>query len=253
MEMKALPHEVVSLFEELREAGEEFVFLPEPAEKPEPECFTETARDVKDSAPRGEESLEEFGSRISNCRRCRLHASRTRFVFGAGDPQADLMFIGEGPGAEEDRQGLPFVGSSGQLLTRIIAAIGFKRDEVYIANMVKCRPPGNRDPQPDEIAACEEWLLTQIEKIKPKVIVTLGRYSAYFFLRREGALRTMRGIVADFNGIKVVSTYHPAALLRNPELKKDTWQDMLLARKIYEQQGGSPSSGEVFKPGGDRK
>ena len=193
------------------------------------------------------ETLEEFARRISSCTRCRLHSGRKNFVFGAGDPDADLMFVGEGPGWEEDRQGLPFVGASGKLLTKIIASIGFARSEVFIGNMVKCRPPGNRDPLPDEIEACEEYLLTQIGMIKPKVIVTLGRFSAAYFHGREAPMRELRGTVADFNGIKVVSTYHPAALLRNPSLKRGTWEDMLLAREVYDQQGGRPSSGEVFR------
>ncbi|HUU30447.1 MAG TPA: uracil-DNA glycosylase [archaeon] len=246
-----LRQEVISFLKQLHQSGEEFVFLDrrrEFARVGEPAGAAES-RETEFSS---RESLEDFKRKISDCRRCRLHLSRTRFVFGAGDPGADLMFVGEGPGGEEDRQGLPFVGASGQLLTKIIAAIGFKRSEIFIANMVKCRPPGNRDPLPDEIETCEEYLLTQIEMIKPKVIVTLGRYSAYYFHGREAALRHLRGIVTDFNGIKVVSTYHPAALLRNPGLKKDTWEDMLLVRKVYDQQGGRPSSGKVYQPGGKR-
>jgi len=200
------------------------------------------------AAARNDESLEEFGKRISGCKLCELHRGRTNFVFGAGDPQADLMFVGEGPGAEEDRQGLPFVGASGQLLTKIIASVGFRREEVFIANMVKCRPPGNRDPREEEIAACNPYLLRQIELIRPKVIVTLGRHSAYFFHGRQDSMRALRSRVVSYNGISVVSTYHPAALLRNPEYKRDTWEDMLLARAEYDRLGGRPSSGEVFRP-----
>lgn len=196
-----------------------------------------------------DETLEAFGARISKCRLCELHKGRTNFVFGSGDPNADLMFVGEGPGVEEDRQGLPFVGASGQLLTKIIASIGFSREEVYIANMVKCRPPGNRDPREEEIAACNPHLRRQIELIQPKVIVTLGRFSAYFFHGRQDSLRALRGQVADYQGISVISTYHPAALLRNPEYKRDTWEDMLLARKLYDSLGGRPTSGQVFKAG----
>lgn len=196
-----------------------------------------------------DETLETFGARISKCKLCELHKGRTNFVFGSGDPLADLMFVGEGPGAEEDRQGLPFVGASGQLLTKIIISIGFSREEVYIANMVKCRPPGNRDPREEEIAACNPHLRRQIELIRPKVIVTLGRFSAYFFHGRQDSLRALRGHVADYHGISVISTYHPAALLRNPEYKRDTWEDMLLARKLYDSLGGRPSSGQVFGAG----
>jgi len=203
------------------------------------------------SGTRPGESLEEFGARIASCTGCILHESRTNFVFGAGDHGADMLFIGEGPGAEEDRQGLPFVGRSGQLLTKIIASIGFTREEIYIANMVKCRPPGNRDPRPDEISACNGHLLGQLDLIKPKVIVTLGRFSAGYFHGSPGAaMRDMRGQVGEFHGVKVVSTYHPAALLRNPNWKRGCWEDMLLARKVYDQEGGRTSRGEVYRPGG---
>ncbi|MFH1068945.1 MAG: uracil-DNA glycosylase [Candidatus Glassbacteria bacterium] len=233
---------------QLEESGEEFVFrhdaplrYAEPVEAGTLESTSEAGKG---------ESLEEFGGRISGCTRCRLHKSRTNFVFGSGDPEADLMFVGEGPGAEEDRQGLPFVGASGQLLTRIIASIGFSRGEVYIANMVKCRPPGNRDPEPDEIETCYPYLLTQLEMIRPRVVVTLGRHSAQFFHRAPGApMKSLRQVVGDYDGITVVSTYHPAALLRNPQWKKSCWEDMLLARRVYDQQGGRPSSGEVYQPG----
>ncbi|MCE5270745.1 uracil-DNA glycosylase [bacterium] len=264
---------------QVQAAGETFVFLPEagktPATAPQPTQANpaveaaqagpadEAARTVEpsevkqpiaspDTQPQAastpEESLEAFGKRISGCKLCELHKGRTNFVFGAGDPQADLMFVGEGPGAEEDRQGLPFVGASGQLLTKIIASVGFRREEVYIANMVKCRPPGNRDPLETEIAACNPYLLRQIELIRPKVIVTLGRHSAYFFHGRQDSMRALRSRVVSYNGISVVSTYHPAALLRNPEYKRDTWEDMLLARTEYDRLGGRPSSGEVFRP-----
>ncbi len=200
--------------------------------------------------PRPGESLEAFGARIASCTRCRLHESRTKFVFGAGHPGADMLFIGEGPGAEEDRQGLPFVGRSGQLLTKIIASIGFTREEIYIANMVKCRPPGNRDPRPEEIEECNGYLLTQLELIKPKVIVTLGRFSAGYFHGSPGAaMRDLRGQIGEFHGVKVVSTYHPAALLRNSNWKRGCWEDMLLARKVYDQAGGRASSGAVYRPG----
>ena len=242
-ELRAL---AAQFFKRLEESGEEFVFAPRTVIMTAAPAALESGTGL---ALPGE-SLEQFGLRISGCTRCRLHESRTNFVFGSGDPDADLMFVGEGPGAEEDRQGLPFVGASGQLLTRIIAAIGFSRAEVYIANLVKCRPPGNRDPEADEIDACRGYLLTQIKMIRPKVLVTLGRFSAGYFHVREGApMKELRGVVGDYHGVKVVSTYHPAALLRNPGWKKMTWEDMLLARRIYDQQGGKPSSGEVYQPG----
>lgn len=208
------------------------------------------AKDTASTGARDGESLEEFGRRISGCTRCELHKGRTNFVFGDGHPDADMLFIGEGPGAEEDRQGLPFVGASGQLLTKIIASIGFTRDEVYIANMVKCRPPGNRDPRPDEIEQCSPYLLSQLDLIRPKVIVTLGRFSAGYFHGAPGAaMRDLRGQIGEYHGVKVVSTYHPAALLRNSNWKRGCWEDMLLARKVYDEAGGRASSGEVYQPG----
>lgn len=233
-----------SFLKQLEESGEEFVFHQERRV----ETVSIEPVGIKESPAETGETLQEFARRISDCTRCRLHQNRTNFVFGAGDANADLIFVGEGPGLEEDRQGLPFVGTSGQLLTKIIASIGFSRSEVFIGNMVKCRPPSNRDPQPDEIEACEEYLLTQIRMIRPKVIVTLGRYSAAYFHGREAPMRDLRGIVADFNGVRVVSTYHPAALLRNPALKRSTWEDMILVRKVYDEQGGRPSSGKVYRP-----
>jgi DNA polymerase len=151
-------------------------------------------------------------------------------VFGSGDPGADLMFIGEGPGAEEDRTGLPFVGRAGELLTKIIAAIGFGRGEVYIANVVKCRPPRNRDPQPDEVAACSRYLKAQIELVAPRVIVLLGRVAAQNLLALDAPLGRMRGAWHSVYGIPTRVTYHPAALLRNESLKRPTWEDMQIVR-----------------------
>lgn len=244
-ELRAL---AAQFFKRLEESGEEFIFAPR-TEIITADPAGQSALERGTGLVLPGESLEQFGLRISGCTRCRLHKSRTNFVFGSGDPGADLMFVGEGPGAEEDRQGLPFVGASGQLLTRIIAAIGFSRAEVYIANLVKCRPPGNRDPEADEIDTCLGYLLTQIEMIRPKVLVALGRFSAGYFHGREGApMKSLRGVVGDYHGVKVVGTYHPAALLRNPGWKKETWEDMLLARRIYDQQGGKSSSGEVYQP-----
>ena len=233
----------ISFLKQLEQSGEEFVFQHQRRVEKPPAEPAGLGKDGEETA----ETLREFARRISGCTRCRLHKSRTNFVFGAGDPDADLMFVGEGPGLAEDRQGLPFVGASGKLLTKIIASIGFSRSDVFIGNMVKCRPPENRDPLPDEIAACEEYLQTQISMIKPKVIITLGRFSAAYFHGREAPMKELRGVVADFNGVRVVSTYHPAALLRNSSFKRGTWEDMLLARKIYDEPGGRPSSGEVYR------
>ena len=151
-------------------------------------------------------------------------------VFGTGDPNADLMFIGEGPGAEEDRQGLPFVGPAGELLNKIIQAIGLTRERVYIANVVKCRPPGNRDPQPDEAAACRPFLERQIDLVQPKVIVALGRVAAQALLGTDQPLGRMRGRWTTVRGVPTMVTYHPAALLRNAAWKRPTWEDMQLVR-----------------------
>jgi len=167
---------------------------------------------------------------VAACRRCRLCEGRQKTVFGSGDPHADLMFIGEGPGAEEDRQGLPFVGRAGELLTRIIEAIGMTRDQVYIANIVKCRPPGNRDPQPDEVAACRPYLERQIALVRPRLLVALGRIAAQTLLGNDLPIGRMRGQWFEVLGVPLMVTYHPAALLRNPALKRPTWEDMQQVR-----------------------
>lgn len=171
-------------------------------------------------------ALAEVAARAAGCTRCRLADKRRKVVFGSGDPDADLMFIGEGPGAEEDRQGLPFVGPAGQLLTRIIEAIDLTREQVYIANIVKCRPPGNRDPLPDEVAACHEYLEAQIELIRPRVLVALGRVAGQTLLGNDLPISRMRGQWYRFQGVDLRVTYHPAALLRNAALKRPTWEDM---------------------------
>ena len=155
-------------------------------------------------------------------------------MVGAGAPDADVMFVGEAPGHEEDRQGLPFVGASGQLLTKMIEAIGFRREDVYIANVIKCRPPQNRDPQGDEIAACEPLLKRQIEIVGPRVICTLGRFAAQTLLRTTTSMGRLRGQVYDYEGVKLVPTYHPAALLRNPQWKRPTWEDLKRLRLEYD-------------------
>jgi len=184
------------------------------------------------SAPPAERAarLAEVGTEASACTRCRLAEGRRTVVFGTGNTDADLMFIGEGPGAEEDRQGLPFVGPAGQLLTRIIGAIGLQRGDVYIANVVKCRPPGNRDPQPDEVAACRGFLEEQVRLIAPRVIVALGRIAAQTLLGNELPVGRMRGSWHRVFGVPLRVTYHPAALLRNDALKRPTWEDMQVVR-----------------------
>jgi DNA polymerase len=159
-------------------------------------------------------------------------------VFGVGDPAASLMFVGEGPGADEDLQGEPFVGRAGQLLTRMIEAMGFARSEVYIANVVKCRPPGNRDPEPDEIEACEPFLKAQIAAIRPRVIVALGRFAVQTLLRDTTPVSRQRGKWREYEGVKLMPTFHPAYLLRNPAEKKPAWDDLQLVMREF---GKSPT------------
>ncbi len=177
-----------------------------------------------------ESELAAIAERVAVCTRCRLSEGRNRTVFGAGNPAAELMFIGEGPGAEEDKQGLPFVGRAGELLTRIVQAIDLRREDVYIANVVKCRPPGNRDPQGDEVSACRGYLERQVELIRPRVIVALGRIAAQTLLGNEEPIGRMRGRWWQVLGVPTMVTYHPAALLRNPALKRPTWEDMQQVR-----------------------
>jgi uracil-DNA glycosylase len=169
------------------------------------------------------------------CDRCKLHKlGRTQVVFGVGNPDADLMFVGEAPGADEDEQGEPFVGRAGQLLTKIIEAIGLRREDVYIANVIKCRPPGNRNPEPDEVERCEPFLFRQIDAIKPKVIVALGKFAAQLLLKTTDPITRLRGRVYKYRGASLIPTFHPAYLLRNPEAKRDVWEDMKKVRAILQ-------------------
>ena len=180
------------------------------------------------------ETLQKFNLQIKDCTKCRLHQGRTKFVFGVGNPNATVMFIGEGPGKDEDLKGEPFVGRAGQLLDKILAAIQFDRTQVYIANVVKCRPPNNRDPQPDEMSECMPYLKRQIEIINPRLICCLGRISAQSLLGVTTPLGKLRGRFIDFEGRKLMVTYHPAALLRFPEYKRQTWEDVQMLRREYD-------------------
>ena len=198
---------------------------------------SETAATDSSHPSVGGETLDELASEAKACTACRLHESRNSVVFGSGNPNAELMFIGEGPGAEEDRQGLPFVGRGGELLTRIIEAINLSRDEVYIANIVKCRPPGNRDPKPDEVAACRGYLERQIDLIQPRVIVLLGKVAAQTLLGNDLTLGRMRGQWYRVRGVETRVTYHPAALLRNVGFKRPTWEDMQIVRDRLAESG----------------
>nr|AFD03364.1 phage SPO1 DNA polymerase-like protein [uncultured bacterium W5-47b] len=199
----------------------------------EPELFPEEKEEWEKA-----ETLEKLEGLINQCIACKLHEGRNKFVFGSGNPNADVMVVGEGPGAEEDKQGLPFVGRAGKLLTDILKAIKFERDDVYIANIVKCRPPDNRTPLPDEMDICLPYLKKQIEIIKPKLILCLGLTAAKGLLKKRDSLTSMRGKVYEFENIKVMVTYHPAALLRNPNWKRPCWEDLQKFKKLYDELTG---------------
>ena len=178
------------------------------------------------------ETMADIRADLGDCRRCRLSDGRKKIVFGAGDPGARLIFVGEGPGREEDLQGLPFVGEAGQLLTRMIEAMSYSRETVYICNVVKCRPPENRNPAPEEIAACSPFLLRQIQAVAPKVIVALGTFAAQTLLDSKEPISRLRGKFHDYHGIPLMPTFHPAFLLRSPEKKREAWSDLQQVMKI---------------------
>jgi uracil-DNA glycosylase family 4 len=178
------------------------------------------------------DALAAIRADIGDCTRCRLHTGRRHIVFGVGNPSAELMFVGEAPGADEDMKGEPFVGRAGQLLTKIIEAMGLKREDVYIANVIKCRPPENRNPEPDEVETCEPFLFRQIDVIRPKVVVALGKFAAQGLLRTVDPISRLRGRVFDYRGAKLIPTFHPAYLLRNPSSKRDVWEDMKLVKTL---------------------
>jgi uracil-DNA glycosylase len=179
------------------------------------------------------EALAAIRTDIGDCTRCKLHTmGRRQIVFGVGNPSADLMFVGEAPGADEDIQGIPFVGKAGQKLTQIIQAIDLERDEVYIANVIKCRPPGNRNPEPDEVETCESFLFQQIDRIQPKVIVALGKFAAQSLLKTDDPISRLRGRIYTYRGAKLIPTFHPAYILRNPSSRREVWEDMKKVRAI---------------------
>ncbi len=178
------------------------------------------------------ELKDEIGPQCMRCKLCRL--GRSQVVFGVGSPKARLMFVGEAPGEEEDRQGQPFVGRAGQLLTKIIEAIGLSREQVYIANVIKCRPPQNRNPEPDEVATCEPFLFRQVDAIQPRVIVALGKFAAQCLLRTTDPITRLRGREFDYRGATLIPTFHPAYLLRNPPAKREVWEDMKKVRALLQ-------------------
>ena len=185
---------------------------------------------VMQIARNAKEVLAATRAEIGDCTRCKLHTlGRRQIVFGVGNPDADLMFVGEAPGADEDIQGIPFVGRAGQLLTKMIEAMGYRRDEVYIANVIKCRPPDNRNPEPDEVETCEPFLFRQIAAIQPEVIVALGSFAAKTLLKTTAPISRLRGRVYEYHGAKLVPTFHPSYLLRSPGQKREAWDDLKVA------------------------
>ncbi len=192
-------------------------------ERPSPEISPQPA---EPPASAGGETLDDIRADLGDCQRCPLAETRDRIVFGRGNPRARVVFVGEAPGREENLQGLPFVGEAGQLLDRILFAMGLDREEVYICNVGKCRPPGNRDPLPEEVAACEPFLKRQLAAIRPQLLVALGRCSAQTLLRDRTPINRLRGHWREYEGIPLMPTFHPAYLLRNPGGKKEVWEDM---------------------------
>jgi uracil-DNA glycosylase len=214
---------------------------PRPAEAPAAQRTPPAGRTPAAASATGAYALEDKGCGseallavrrdLGECARCKLSQKRTKVVFGVGNPRAELVFVGEGPGEDEDLSGEPFVGKAGQLLTKMIEAMGFRREDVYIANVVKCRPPGNRNPEPDEIEACEPFLKAQLAAIQPKVIVALGKFAAHTLLRETTPISKLRGRWSEYAGVRLMPTFHPAYLLRSPEEKKKAWEDLQLVMK----------------------
>jgi len=204
-----------------------------PRATPAPGAVAEAAPAATGAAGTGAAGLEAVRTLIGDCQRCKLASTRTNIVFGQGNPNARLMFVGEAPGADEDEQGLAFVGRAGQLLTDIIEkGLKIPRSEVFIANVLKCRPPQNRNPEPDEIMSCQPFLEQQIDAIRPRVLVGLGKFAGQWLLKTMEPISRIRGRLGDYRGIKVMPTYHPAYLLRNPSAKKDVWEDMKIVLSI---------------------
>lgn len=219
--------------------GEEIFLVPvetpsESEETEETEEFMDTEEIKEESLDETIETLEELNEKYTNCPRCGLSENRTNVVMGEGNPKAKLMLIGEAPGRDEDETGRPFVGRAGKLLDKILAAIDLDREDVFITSILKCRPPENRDPKSDEIEACHPILMKQIELIQPAIILALGKFAGNTLLDSTSSLKNMRGKFYDYNGIKLIVTYHPAALLRNPNWKRPTWEDIKMMKKEYD-------------------
>ena len=196
--------------------------------------------DIETDVPANSDVIwQQLEQAVSSCTKCELHTSRTQTVFGVGNKSADLLIIGEAPGRDEDLQGEPFVGRAGQLLNAMLAAIGFQREQVYIANILKCRPPNNRDPKPEEVGACNTWLQQQIELIQPDVILALGRIAAHKLLNTDQSLGALRGKQHNYAGIPLIVSYHPAYLLRKPVEKRKSWQDLKRIKLLLNSNGSS--------------
>ncbi len=241
MKEQPLINEVIQFFEWYQQVYDSELILERPVSAPEPEIkktqapkVTQPRRTFSKGGTYRQTSpeLQTFYEQIRDCQKCDLHKTRKNFVFGYGNAQAEIMFVGEAPGRDEDEQGLPFVGVSGKLLDKIFEAIGLKRDDVYIANVIKCRPPNNRNPKPEEIAQCEPYLIKQIELIKPKVIVALGLFAANTLLKSQASLSELRKEEHHYQGIPLIVTYHPSALLRKPILKAESWKDFKKIRQF---------------------
>lgn len=228
-ELRELLGAVRSQFEFLRDLGFESLVAPPAAE--ELEACPIGVVDLSAVAPCRRETLDAIEAEMRDCHHCPLGRSRNRLVFGVGNPRARLVLVGEAPGRDEDLKGEPFVGEAGQLLDRILFAMGMVRADVYICNVLKCRPPQNRDPQPEEVAACEPFLVRQLAAIQPQVIVALGRFAVQSLLKTKIPISRLRGEWHDYHGIPLMPTYHPAYLLRNPEGKRDVWEDMKAVRQ----------------------
>lgn len=236
--------EIEAYFRYLRTIGVEFVEpgSPLPRPVPAPSVAVSTAPPLP-VLPSAAAALEAIAREVSACTACGLHKTRIQTVFADGNPATGLMFVGEAPGADEDEQGKPFVGRAGQLLTKMIEAIGFRREDVYIVNVLKCRPPKNRDPLPDEVAACEGFLKRQIAVAKPVIICALGAHAAHTLLREETPIGRMRGRIYDYEGVPLLATYHPSFLLRSPGHKKEAWEDLQKLRDEYWRLKKKPDKG----------
>ena len=218
--MNKQSHKYIELYKELY--GNEIYLTPSSQEKTN-----------KQSSKNNKNDLEKYFNSMKDCMKCKLGSTRNNVVFGSGNPNADIVFVGEAPGKDEDLQGLPFVGRSGKLLDKMLSSINLKRENIYILNVLKCRPPENRTPIPSEIEQCEPYLKKQLEIIKPKLIVSLGRVSAMTILKTKDSLTDMRNKIFNYEGIDFLVTYHPAALLRNSNFKKFAWEDFKLIRDKY--------------------